>query len=128
MIVEISLIIIGIAIIVAVSVLVPALIQIKQSSKKLEETADDLNKYLPSILENVNGITTNLNDILSNGRQQVATLEEATDNIKLMVDDIVSFERRIKEEVEEPIVDTLKRITAITKAVRTFMIVLLDRK
>lgn len=128
MIVEISLIIIGIAVLVATFVLVPALIQIKQSSKKLEKTADDLNQYLPSILENVNGITTSLNDILSNGRRQVATLEEATDNIKMMVDDIVNFERRIKEQVEEPIVDTLRRITAITKAVRTFIIVLLDRK
>lgn len=128
MIVDISLIVIGVAALAAVFVLVPALIQIKRSSEKLEKTADELNTYLPSILENVNGITTSLNEILSNGRQQVATLEEATDNIKMMVDDIVSFEKRIKEQVEEPIVDTLRKITAITKAVRTFLAVLLDRK
>ncbi len=45
-----------------------------------------------------------------------------------MVDDIAGFEKRLRQRVEEPLIETLTTITAITKATRTFLAILLDRK
>lgn len=121
MIIEISVLIVSIAFLALILFLIPSIIQLRKSAKRIEEVSEQLNRQLPSILENINEITTNLNDLLTNGRQQVEKLGGA-------VDDIVDFERKIKHRVEDPLVETLTTIAAITKAVRAFLVIFLNRK
>lgn len=128
MIIEISVLIVCAAVLILILFVIPTIVQLRRSAKKIEEVSGILNEQLPSILENLSDITSNLNVILSNGRQQVDKLGEAADNIKLMVDDIVGFEKKIRHQIENPIVDTLITITAIAKAVRAFLAIFLDRK
>jgi uncharacterized protein YoxC len=128
MIIEISILIICLAVLVLVLFLVPTIIQLKKSAKRIEEVSGQLNQQFPTILGNITEITSNLNTILSSGRQQVESLGEATQNVKTMVNDIVQFERRIRHQVQNPIIETLTTIVAITKAIQTFLTILLDRK
>jgi uncharacterized protein YoxC len=121
MIIEISVLIASIALLALILFLIPSIIQHRKSAKRIEEVSELLNQKLPSILENIDEITTNLNDMLSNARQQVEKLGGA-------VDDIVDFEKRIKYRVEDPLVETLTTIAAITKAVRAFLVIFLNRK
>ena len=128
MIIEISILIICVAVLLLVLFLIPTIIQLKKSAKRIEEVSGQLNQQLPTILENINGITDNLNNILLTGRQQAEHLGEATQSIKTMVDDIVGFEKKIRYQVQDPIIETLTTIVAITKAVRTFLAIFLERK
>lgn len=121
MIIEISVLIVGVALVALILFLIPSIIQLRKSAKRIEDVSEQLNRQLPSILENVNEITANLNDILSSGRRQVNKLGDA-------VDDIVDFEKKIKHRVEDPLVETLTTIAAITRAVRAFLVIFLNRK
>ena len=128
MIIEISILIISIAVLALILFLIPSIIQLRRSAKRIEEVSGHLNQQLPAILENINQITSNLNTILSNGRQQAEKLGEATSNIKIMVDDIVDFEKKLMHRVEDPLIETLTTIAAITRAVRAFLTIFLNRK
>jgi uncharacterized protein YoxC len=121
MIIEISILVVSIAVLALILFLIPSIIQLRRSAKRIEEVSEQLNQQLPSILKNIDEITTNLNGMMSNGRQHVEKLGNA-------VDDIVDFEKRIKHRVEDPLVETLTTIAAITKAVRAFLTIFLDRK
>jgi uncharacterized protein YoxC len=126
--IEAGILIICLTVLLLVVFLIPTVIQLRRSAKEIEKVTGHLNQQLPEILENVNNITSNLNSILSSGRQQAARLGEATNNIKLMVDDIVGFEKKVKTQIEHPLLETLITLTAITKAIRTFLVIFLNRK
>lgn len=126
--IEISLLIVSVAVLVLILFLIPTILQLRKSAKRIEEVSTHLNRQLPAILENVNAITASLNRVLSSGQQQAETLSEAVQNVKLMVDDVVDFEKRIRTQIENPIVDTLTTVTALIKAVRAFLVIVLDRK
>lgn len=128
MIIEISVLVLCLAVLVLILFLIPTIIQLKKSAKKIEEVSDQLNQQLPEILGNITEITSNLNNILSSGSQQMENLGEATHNVKTMVNDIVRFEKKIRYQVQDPIIETLTTIVAITKALRTFLTIFLDRK
>lgn len=126
--VEISLLIVSVAVLVLVLFLIPTIIQLRKSAKRIEQVSTHLDQQLPAILENVSAITAALNNIVSNGQQQMETLGDAVQNAKLMVDDVVDFEKRLRSQIENPIVDTLTTVTALVKAVRAFLVIILDRR
>lgn len=128
MIIEISVLVASISVLALVLFLIPSIIQLRKSARRIEEVSGHLNQQLPEILKNVNQISSNLNFILSSGRQQAEKLGEAASSIKIMVDDIVDFETKLRHRVEDPLIETLTTITAITKAVRAFLAILLNRR
>lgn len=123
---QISVLIIGIAVLILVAFLVPTVLQLRRSASELEKVSSNLNRRLPGILANLEDITTNLSAILNAGRQHTDTVGEAVEEIKGLVDDVVQFEKALKKQVERPVVQTLDTITAFNRAVRIFLKVLLS--
>jgi methyl-accepting chemotaxis protein len=128
MILEIGVLILSISVFILVVFLIPTIIQIKRSALGVEESSKILNAQLPNIVQNINQMSESLNEIISSGRQQTETLSQVTREIKLMVDNIVDFERDLQKRIEEPLLETVSTLAAITKAVRTFIIILFDKK
>jgi len=128
MILEIGVLILSISVFILVVFLVPTIIQIKRSARGVEKSSEILNAQLPSIVQNINQMSESLNEIISSGRKQTETLAQATREIKMMVDSIVDFERNLQKKIEEPLLETVTTLAAITKAVRTFFIIILDKK
>ncbi len=115
---EVSLLIASIAFLLLVAFLIPAIVQVKRTAERVEIASENLNIHLPNILTNLDEITTNLTGIMTSGRRQMQMLEEATEEIKLMVEDLSNFEKEVKEKIEDPLVETLATITAVAKAAR----------
>lgn len=128
MILEIGVLILSISVFILVVFLIPTIIQIKRSARGVEKSSEILNAQLPSIVQNINQMSESLNEIISSGRKQTETLAQATREIKLMVDNIVDFERNLQKKIEEPLLETVTTLAAMTKAVRTFFIIILDKK
>ena len=118
---EISLLIISIGFVILIAFLVPTVVQLRRTAKRVEVISDSLNHHLPAILTNIDEITTNLTSILTSGRRQVLMLEEAAQDIKGMVEDIVHLEKDFKRRIEDPFVETLTTLAAIARAVRAFL-------
>ncbi len=118
---QISIMIIALAVVVLVGFLIPVIIQLRRSIHTMEKVSKKLDTQLPPIMQNVNQITTNLSAIMNSGRQQVDTLGGAVQEIKGMVDDVVSVERKIKRTLDSRVVRSLVTITAGAKAAQAFI-------
>ena len=118
---EISTLLVAIAVVILVAFLVPALIQFKRSMRRVEEISNDLNGHLPNIMSNLDDITDNLSEIMGSARNQVETLETAVTEVKGLVDDVVGMERKLKKQLDSPLVRTVGTIAAAAKAAQVFM-------
>ncbi len=125
---EISTLIAAIAILVLVVYLVPAINQFRRSMKRVEEVSNDLNGHLPKIMENLDHVTADLSQIMAAGRKQVSTLETAVEEVKGLVDDVVGIERKIKRQLDSPLIRTIGTVAAAAKAAQVFMNVIGSRK
>ncbi len=120
MILQISALIIAIAILALVGFAIPTIIQLRRSVKKIEDLGENLDRQLPEILQNVQQITSNLSGIMDSGRRQVETVGGTIEDIKSVVDDIVGVEKKIKYSVDTRLIRSFATITAGVKAAKAF--------
>ena len=118
---EISLFIIAIAFLLLVLFAIPSLLQIRKTAKSLEVNSNILSKNLPGILTNLDEITTNITKTTQTASEEIEKLSQAVAKVGEMVDDVVSFEKNLREEIEVPVVETLHTLTAVVKGVRAFL-------
>jgi uncharacterized protein YoxC len=121
---EISLLVIAIAFLLLIVFAIPTIIQIRKTVKNAELTTKILNQNLPGILTNLDEITTNLNQTTQTIQEQVDSVKNAVDKFGYIADDVVDFERRLRVEIETPILETVNTVSAVLKAVRAFLEVL----
>ncbi len=125
---EISTLIASIALLILVAFLIPTILQVRRTIKKMEDLSEKLDRDLPDILVNVREISANLSAILQTGRYQAESLGEAFDQVRGAMGDIVGFQRRVKREIESPLLRTVDLISAASRAVQTFLVVFLSHK
>lgn len=128
MIIEISVAVVSLAVVVLIIFMIPAVIQFRHSARSLEETSNQLNQKTTPVLENLEAITANINQITASGRDQMEALSEVVSEVKLLVDDVANFQKNLQNKIEDPVIETLTTISAVTKAIRVFLIVLFDKK
>ena len=123
---EIGVLVIALAVVVLVGFMVPTLIQLRRSIKKIEDISVDMEKRLPGVMANVDDITTNLSAILISGRQQAETINSAVTQLKGVVDDVVDVEKNIKHQIDTKLIRSLATFSASVKAAHAFMAVIRD--
>ncbi len=121
---EIGVLICSIALLLVAIFAVPTIIQIRRTAKNAEITLQAVNQNLPGILTNLDEITTNLTATSQSIHQNIDGLKEVIHKFHLVADDVVQFERLIREEIEEPILSTIGTFTGIVKGVNAFLHVL----
>ncbi|UCE07232.1 MAG: DUF948 domain-containing protein [bacterium] len=118
---EISLLLIAIAFLLLSIFAIPMLLQVRRTAKSFELTSKTLNQNLPGILTNLDEITTNLTQTTQAVHDQVDGLKSIVDKFHDMADDVVEFERSIRNEIEAPIMETVTTVSAAIKAIRAFL-------
>ena len=117
---EISALIVSIALAVLVIVLIPTIVHLQRSMKKVGDMAENLDNHLPAIMQNVEKISTDLSQLLSTGREHVDTLGGAVNQVKTMVDNLSSAETKFRQ-VEKPLFQSINTFTAVMRAAQAFM-------
>lgn len=125
---EISTLIASIALLILIAFLIPTILQVRRTVKKMEDLSEKLDRDLPDILVNVHKISANLSAILETGRYQVESLGETLDQVRGAIEDIIGFQRRVKREIESPLLRAVNFISAASRAVQTFLLVFLSHK
>ena len=77
-------------------------------------------KAMP-VIENLEVITDRVKTISENIDEQVDVLKGAVSAFKDIAENIVDFERRVQDRIEEPVLETVSTFAAIFKGVRTFV-------
>lgn len=126
---ELFLIIFGIALLVLLSFCVPILIQIWRTSKDIAVTIETLNRSLPSILKNLEDITTNIKSSTGAVNREVQNLANSIGCFQLVVRDVVDdFQHVASVTVNLPQYQMIKNIVAVVKGLRVFVDVFLNNE
>jgi len=125
---EISVLIASIAVLILVAFLVPSIIQLRRTAIKIENMSEEIDKQLPDILANLREISINLSAILAAGRHQAEALGEAVGQVTGAIDDVMGFRRRVKKQVESPLLKALSSVSGASKALHAFLTVFLSHK
>ena len=94
--------------------LIPTVFEFRKTLSKITDVADTLQKDLPSILHNINTLSTNASS--------------AGEQLKGAVGNIVEIEQKITNEVKEPLLEAAAAIAGLLKGLQTFLAVLLKKK
>jgi uncharacterized protein YoxC len=126
---EICLIILGIAFVLLVIFCIPILMQIWLASKNITVTLEILNQRLPTILKNLEEITTNINSSTAAVNREIQNVSNTVDRFHLVVDNIVDDIKNITPmDGKFRFFQMIKNTMAIVKGVRVFLDVFLHKK
>lgn len=77
-------------------------------------------KAIP-VFSNLEVITDKIKNMTENIEGQIELIKSSIDSVKEIADNIVSFERRVQKQVEEPVLEFIGTASAVIKGIRTFI-------
>ena len=89
--------------------LIVVLIRLNGLLEMFQKDFSEMNKNLKPVLENMNIVTEKLKSISSKVDDQVTTFKTGLDSFKEVAENVVVFERRLEQRIEEPII----RLTSV---------------
>jgi uncharacterized protein YoxC len=84
---------------------VVVLVKVKDVLTHLEDNVKEVSVHAIPVLENLDAITSKLRSITENINDQVTIVKESAQAIKSITDSIVSFERKVQEQIEPPVLE-----------------------
>jgi len=123
--VETVLIVVQIAAFLGIATLTVVLIvfinKILVSIRSIEKDINTITTKASPVFDNIAETTRRINDITENIEKQIDGVIYSINSVKKIADDLVDFERRLKQKIEEPIFDAVTFFTAIVKGVKAFL-------
>ncbi|MBI1804447.1 MAG: DUF948 domain-containing protein [Ignavibacteria bacterium] len=101
--------------------LIAVLVRLRSVLVIIEDDIRELSAKAIPVFENLEIITDKVKNVTESLDEQVDIVKQSIDSVKQMADNIVDFERRVQERIEEPVMDTVSIIAAMVKGVRTFV-------
>jgi hypothetical protein len=80
----------------------------------------EITRNLKPILENLNTVADKLKSITSKVDEQVILFKSSLESFKALADNVVSFENRVQESLEEPIIRVTSLIGAFVGRILSF--------
>ena len=126
---EICLLILSIAFLLLVIYCIPIFKQIWRTSKDIAVILETLNQNLPTILRNLEEITTNISNTTNAVNREVQDFSNTICRFQSVIKDVVDDIQHITPlAIKLPAFQTVKNIIAIIKGVRVFIDVFLARE
>jgi len=101
--------------------LISVLVRLRSVLTIVEDDIRELSAKAIPVLENLEIITDKVKNIAESIDEQVDIVKQSISSVKQIADNIVDFERRVQERIEEPVMETVGTIAALVKGVRTFV-------
>lgn len=121
MILEISALIASAALLLLVLFLIPSVVQMRRTAKRLEETSETLNANLPPILSQVHGITSNMTTTSSMLKYRAEDLATEVDRIIDLVHQGADLGKTLQQTLRYPLTESVITLTAMLKGISTFI-------
>jgi hypothetical protein len=79
-----------------------------------------INKAAP-IFENLSAIAERINTMTESIETQINGVLYSFNSLKEIINDVIRFEKRIQQRVEEPVLDAVSFFSALIRGVKTFI-------
>ena len=86
----------------------------------VEHDVKELSARAIPVMENLEAITDKVKNVTESIDEQIDIVKTAVNSIRGIADNVVNFERRIQDRIEQPVLETVGTAAAIIKGVRTF--------
>lgn len=117
--------VVGIVALVAISILcvylITVLIRVRRVLEVFEHDFKEISSRAVPVLENLEVITERVKNITETISEQVDSVKHSVGSLEEIMDNIITFERRVQERLEEPIMGAVSTIAAIFKGIQTFV-------
>ncbi len=98
---------------------------IKRLLKSIETIQKDINsitqKTIP-ILENASNTMRRIDELSENVQKEIEGIVYSIRSLKKIAEDVIEFETKIKQKVEEPLMDSISFFSGIIKGIKTFIL------
>jgi len=111
---EMALVLLILVSIVFIIMLIPTVLELRKTLSRLSNLAENVNKDLPEILNNIKEISDNTS--------------HTTDKINAVVSDVAEFEKKISNEIKEPAMEAAATIAGLLQGLQTFLTFFAKRK
>ena len=101
--------------------LIVVLVRVREILTSVEKDVKELSSKAIPVFENLEVITEKVKNVTQSIDEQVEAVKHSISSMKAIADNVVDFERRIQERIEEPVLETVSFLAALVKAVRTFI-------
>ena len=110
-----------VAIVVLLVFLIAVLIRVRIVLMVVEQDMKEISARAIPLLENIENISERVKHVTESVEEQFETIKYSINSVKAIAEDIVRFERRIQETIEEPVINTVGTFAAIFKGVQAFV-------
>jgi ABC-type transporter Mla subunit MlaD len=100
--------------------LIVTLMRLNNLLAMFQKDFSDLSKNLKPILENLNFVSERLKSITTKVDDQVNIFRSSLEALKSMADNVVGFEARMQQRLEEPIIRATSMISGIVSKIASF--------
>ena len=100
--------------------LIVVLVRVRDILTSVEHDVKDLSSKAIPVFENLEVITDKVKNVTQSVDEQVEAVKHSITSMKVVADNVVEFERRVQERIEEPVLETVAFVAALVKGVRTF--------
>lgn len=94
--------------------------KLRVSFTKLQEDVSELNRNAIPLIENLKIVSDKVKNISENVDDQITMLHSSVESIRDMTDNIVTFEKKLQDDIEGPVMEAVSFVSALVKAVRAF--------
>jgi uncharacterized protein YoxC len=125
---EVCLLILSIILILLVVSYISILYKIMRSSKDLTITLQTINQSLPTILKNLEEITTNVNNATAVVNRKIQNFSSSVGKSNLVISDVVDNLKYVSQiAMRLPVFRAAKNVVGIIKGVSVFIRVLFNK-
>ncbi len=101
--------------------LITVLIRVRNILTIVEHDIKELTAKALPVFSNLEVITEKIKTVTENIDEQVDLVKSSINSIKEIIDNLVNFEQKVQEQIEEPVLETVGTMVAVFKGVRTFI-------
>jgi uncharacterized protein YoxC len=101
--------------------LITVLVRMRSVLTEAEKNLKELSVHALPVLENLEVITDRVKSVTERIDGQIESVVHSINAIKEVADNIVNFERRVQDRIEEPVLETVSVLGAVFRGVRTFV-------
>lgn len=101
--------------------LIVVLVRVREILTSVQSDVRELTSKAVPVFANLEVITDKVKNVAENIDEQASGVRQSIQSLKEIVDNVVDFERRVQDRIEEPVLEAVSFVAAAVKGVRTFI-------
>ncbi len=98
--------------------LITVLVRVRDIMNQIETDIKEISAKALPVLDNLEVITTRVRNVTSNIEEQVEIIGHTIRSVRGVADNVVDFQQRIQEKVQEPIFEALDILSSMIRGIR----------